>query len=138
MRFWCLNFKIFSKISNLNWFFAQTRKILSLGFLISFKIIKSFQNSIKTALIFIKISFFKSKFAKISWQVSKFCRFPLIFRLIFLIFSLASGGSASEPPTNPYFQNFRKFSLNFREHFDYFLINFQKIAKFTCKFFKKL
>ena len=33
-------------------------KILSLGFLISFEIIKAFQNSIKIALLFIKISFF--------------------------------------------------------------------------------
>ena len=78
-----VNFKIFSKVSNLNWFFAQTRKNLSLGFLLSLKIIKSFQNSIKIALIFIKIRFFKLKFAKISWKVSNFCSFPLIFRLLF-------------------------------------------------------
>ena len=51
-------FEIFSKMSNINWFFAQTRKHSSLDFLISFKIIKAFQNSIKIALIFIKISFF--------------------------------------------------------------------------------
>ena len=66
LRFVHVNLKIFSKISNLNWFFAQTRKDLSLGFLISFKIIQSFHNSIKIALISIKIRFFKSKFAKIS------------------------------------------------------------------------
>ena len=83
LRFLYVNFKIFSQISNLNWFFAQKRKILPLAFLIYFRIIKDFQNSIKFALIFIKISFVKSKFAKISWKVSKFCRFPLIFRLIF-------------------------------------------------------
>ena len=83
LRFLYVNFKIFSKISNLNWFFTQTCKNLSLGFLFSFIIIKAFQNSIKIALILIKISFFKSKFAKISWKVSKFCRFPLIFRLVF-------------------------------------------------------
>ena len=112
------------------------RKYLSLGFLISFTIIKAFQNSLEIALIFIKISFFKSKFAKISWKVLKFCRFPLIFRLIFLIFSLASGAPPPETPTNPYFQNFLNFSLNFRENFDKILTNFQKIAKFTCKFSK--
>ena len=39
------------------WFCAQTRKNLSLGFLLSFKNIKSFQNSIKITLIFIKILF---------------------------------------------------------------------------------
>ena len=81
-----VNFKIFSDISILNWFFAQMRKDLSLGFLLSFKFIKSFQNSIKIALIFIKISFFKSKFATISWKFSKFCSFPLLFRLLFRIF----------------------------------------------------
>ena len=37
-------------------------------------------------------------------------------------------------PTNPYFQNFQKFPLNFRENFDKMLKGFQKIAKFTCKF----
>ena len=67
-NFACVNFKIFSEISNLNWFFAQTRKNLPLGFLLSLTIIKSFQNSIKIALIVIKISFFKSTFAKRSWK----------------------------------------------------------------------
>ena len=38
-----VNFKMFSKISNLNWFFAQTHKILPLGFLISFRIMNDFQ-----------------------------------------------------------------------------------------------
>ena len=54
-----LNLKIVSIFSNLNWFFAQTRKGLPLGFLISFRIIIDFQKSIKHALIFIKIIFFK-------------------------------------------------------------------------------
>ena len=62
--------------------------------------------------------------------------FSIDFSTSFLTFSLASGGSPLEPPTNPYFQNFLKFSLNFRENFDKILKNFQKIAKFTCKFSK--
>ena len=77
LRFVYVNFKIFSKISNLKWSFAKTRKTLPLGFLISFRIIKDFQNSIKLALICIKISFFKSKFAINSWKFSTFCRFHL-------------------------------------------------------------
>ena len=64
LRFLYVNLKVLSKISNFNWFFAQTRKDLPLGFLISIRIIKDFQKSIKFALSFIKISFFKSKFAK--------------------------------------------------------------------------
>ena len=52
LRFWYVNYKIFSKISRINWFFAQTRKNLSLGFVISFRFITDFQNSIKIALIF--------------------------------------------------------------------------------------
>ena len=39
--------------------FDQSSKDLPLDFLISFRIIKGFQNSIILALIFIKISFFK-------------------------------------------------------------------------------
>ena len=35
--------KFSQKISNLNWFLAQTRKDLPLSFLISFRIIKDFQ-----------------------------------------------------------------------------------------------
>ena len=58
-------FESFSKNSNLNWFFAQTRKDLQLGFLISFRIINDFQRSTKPIFIIIKISFFKSKFAKL-------------------------------------------------------------------------
>ena len=64
-------------MSNLNWFFAQMSKHLSPGFLISFKIIKAFQNSIKIALIYIKISFFKSKFAYVykNWVQGSRVRF---------------------------------------------------------------
>ena len=80
----CMQILKFSqKFLILNGFSSKTRKNLQLGFLISFWIIKDFQKSIKFALIFIKISFFKSKFAKYLWKFSKFCRFPLIFRLIF-------------------------------------------------------
>ena len=67
----------------------------------------------------------------------KIFQFSIYFSTTFLIFSLASGGgSAPEPPTNPYFQNFLTFSLNFRENFDNIFQNFQKIAKCTCKFSK--
>ena len=52
------------------------------------------------------------------------------FPTIFLIFSLASGDPPPEPATNPYFQNFLNFSLNFRENFDKILKDFQKIEKF--------
>ena len=48
-------FKIFLRNSNLNWFLAQTRKGLELGFLISFIIMKDFQLTIMFTLIFIKI-----------------------------------------------------------------------------------
>ena len=68
-------------------------------------------------------------------------QFSIDFSTNFVIFSLASGGSAPEPPTNPYFQNFLNFSLNFRENFDKifnksqnFLKNFQKIIKFSLIF----
>ena len=128
MRFLHVNFKIFSKISNPNWFFAQTRKNLSLAFLVSFILIKAFQNSIKIALIMIKISFFKSKFAKVSRKVSKFFSFPLIFGLLFNIFASFRGlRPPPEPPTSPYLESFLNFSLNFLRKFRY---NLQKIAKF--------
>ena len=65
----------------------------------------------------------------------KILQFSIDFSTTFLIFSLASG-SSPQPPTNPYFQNFLKFPLNFRENFDKILKKFQKIAKFTCKFAK--
>ena len=42
LRFSYLNFKIFSKLFNLHWFMAQTRKNWPLGFLITFRIIKEF------------------------------------------------------------------------------------------------
>ena len=72
-------------LKNFNSFlvFRPNAKISSLGFLISFKIIKAFQHSLKVALIFIQIRLFKSKFANISCKVSKFCSFLLIFRLLF-------------------------------------------------------
>ena len=140
MRFWYVNFKIFSKISNLNWFFAQTRKDLSLGFWISFRIIKASQNSIKIALIFIKIRFLKSKFAKLHENLQKFAGFHWFFGYFFNIFH-SFGGSAPRPSTNPYFQNFLNFSLNFRENFDKifkksqnFLKNFQIIIIFSLIF----
>ena len=75
LRFLHVNYKIFSEISNLNWFFAQTRKNLSLGFLISFKIIKAFQNSIKIALIFIKISFLNQNSLKFHEKFHNFAVF---------------------------------------------------------------
>ena len=37
--------------------------------------------------------------------------------------------SFPEPPTNPYFQNFLNFSLNFRENFDKILKIFQNSLK---------
>ena len=63
----------------------------------------------------------------------KILQFSIDFSTNFLIFSLASGGSA---PRTPYKSIFPKFSINFRENFDQILKNFQKIAKFTCKFSK--
>ena len=63
----------------------------------------------------------------------KILPFSIDFSTSFLTFSLASGGSA---PLTPYKSIFPKFSLNFRENFDKILKNFQKIAKFTCKFSK--
>ena len=56
----------------------------------------------------------------------------------FLIISLASGGSAPEPPIDAYFQNFLYFSLNFRENYDKILKSFQKSVKICFKIFKKL
>ena len=53
LRFLYINFKIFSTNFNSHWFIAQTLKDLALGFLISFRIIKDFQNSIKFALMFL-------------------------------------------------------------------------------------
>ena len=134
MRFLHVNFKIFSKISNLNWFFAQTRKNLSLGFFLFLKIIKSFQNSIILALIFIKIRFFKSKFAKIHEKFQNFAVFHCFFAYFFKYFRSLQGAPPREPLTNPYFQNFLKFFLHFRENFDKILKKIQKIAKFPYKF----
>ena len=124
MRFLYVNFKIFSKISNLNWFFAQTRKILSLGFLISFRIIKNFQNSVKLPLIFIKISVFKSKFAKNSGKFSKSSGFHWFFYWFFNIFASFAGLH----PRSPYKSIFPKFFLTFSR--------IHKIAKFPKKFSK--
>ena len=59
----------------------------------------------------------------------KILQFSIDFSTTFLMFSLASGSSTPEPPTNQYFQNFLKFSLNFRENFDKILKNFQKMHK---------
>ena len=56
-----VNLKIFSKISNLNWFFSQPRKDLPLHFWISCECIKDFQISIKVALIFLLKLAFSSK-----------------------------------------------------------------------------
>ena len=52
--------KFFHKFQ-LNWFFAQTRKDLPLGFLISFRIIKNVQYPTKLALIIVKIKFSNTK-----------------------------------------------------------------------------
>ena len=54
----------------------------------------------------------------------------------FVIISLASGGSAHEPPPSPYFQNFLNFSLHFHVNFDRIFKILQKIAKFPLKFLK--
>ena len=64
----------------------------------------------------------------------KILQFSIDFSTTFLIFSLASGGSAPRTPSNPYFQNFLKFSLNFRENFDTILKIFQKIINFSLIF----
>ena len=105
-------------------------KDLSLLFLYSFRLIKSFQNSIKLSLISIKLSFFKWKFAKLSWNVSTFCSFPFIFVTIFW---LASGGSAPELSINPIFLKFSKRFLKFSRNFDKILKKLQKIEKFPYK-----
>ena len=88
--------KCYSFLKNLNWFFAQTRKNLQLGFLISLKIRKNFQNPTKLNLtIIIKISLLTKKLSHNSWKLSKNCMFPLIFRLIFNNFVSVRG---SAPP----------------------------------------
>ena len=46
-------------------------------------------------------------------------------------------GSAPEPPTNAYFQNFLNFSLSFRVNFDKILKTF-KNCKISFKIFNKL
>ena len=66
----------------------------------------------------------------------KMLQFSIDFRLLFLIFSLASGSSAPEPPTNPYFQNFLKFPQNFCENFDKVLKNFKNSQNFQLNFQK--
>ena len=130
LRFLYVNFKLFSRISNLNWFFAQTRKILPLGFLISFRIIIDFQHSKTFALIFIKISLFKSKFRKNSWKLEKFFRFPLFLTNVFNIFASFGGSAPGPTPYKSIFRNFSKFFPNFRNKLDKILKKFQKIAKF--------
>ena len=135
MRFLYVNFKIFSKISNLNGYFAKTRKNLSLCLLISFKIIKAFQNSIKIALIFIKICFLSQNSLKFHEKFQNFAVFHWFFGYFF-IFSLASGGSAARTPYKSIFPKFSKFFLNFRENFDNIFKKFQNIAKFPYKFSK--
>ena len=55
-----LNFKILSTNFNLREFLAKSRKNAGLAFLIYFSIVKDFQTSIRFALPFINISFFKS------------------------------------------------------------------------------
>ena len=57
------------------------------------------------------------------------------FSTNFLNLSLASVGSAPEPPTNSYFQNFLNLFVNFRENRDKIL---QVIAKFPLKFSKNI
>ena len=130
LRLLYVNFKIFSRISNLNWFFAQTHKILPLGFLISFGIIINFQHSKTFALIFIKISLFKSKFRKNSWKLEKFFRFPLFLTNVFNIFASFGGSAPGPTPYKSIFRNFSKFFPNFRNKLDKILKKFQKIAKF--------
>ena len=68
----------------------------------------------------------------------KILQFSIAFSTTFLIFSLASGGGAPEPPTNPYFQNFLHFSLRFREKLVVILKNFPELAKFNDKFSKNI
>ena len=74
----------------------------------------------------------------------KILQFSIDFSPTFLYFRLLRGAPPHEPPTNPYFQNFLKFPLNFRENFDKILknfkksqnlhVNFQKIIKFSLIF----
>ena len=87
LRFLYVTLKNFSKISNLNWFFAQTRKNLPLGFLISFRIIKDYQEPTKL-ILFMKI--FKMLQVSIDFSTN----FLIIFR------------QPSEPHTNADFQSF--------------------------------
>ena len=135
LRFYYGNFKIFSKISNLNWFFGQTSKNLSLAFLISFGLIKHFPNFIKIPLTFIRIGVYKWEFARDSWKSSTFYRFPLIFRLIYFSIFTSFWAPIPEPPTNPYFQMFLKCFLHFRENFVKILKVFQKTRKIPLKIF---
>ena len=51
------------------------------------------------------------------------------FGTSFLIFSLASRGSAPEPPTSPYLESFLNFSLNFWENFDNIFKNSENFLK---------
>ena len=68
-------------------------------------------------------------------QISKNWRFPLIFRVTFLINSLASGVRL-RTPKNADFQIFLNYYPNFREKFDKNLKNFGKNCKFSIKIIK--
>ena len=109
LRFLYGNFKIFSKISNLNWFFGQTRKILLQGFLISFRFIIIFQNSNKIALIFIKIS----RFVKIRYKFMKIFEMLLVSIDFWTNFFNIFASFWGLRPRTPDKSIFRKFSKIF-------------------------
>ena len=83
IRFSCVKFKIFRKISNLNWFFAQTRKSVPRGFLISFRLSKYFQTSFNLALIFIKIDFLNKNSPIIDEKFEKISQVSIFFDKVF-------------------------------------------------------
>ena len=80
-----VNFSNFSKISNLNWFFAQTRKKLQLAFLISFRIIKASQSSIKIHLILLKLALSSQNSPRIHENRQNSDSFHWIFDYVFNI-----------------------------------------------------
>ena len=71
-----VNFKIFSKKFNFHWFLAQTRKDLPLDLIISFRIFKDFQKSIKFALFLLKLALSSQNSLKIHENFQNFGVFP--------------------------------------------------------------
>ena len=129
------NSKIFLKILNPRWFLSQTRWSLPIGYFISFRFMRDFQESMKTPLIPIEIYFKKAKSIIFLVTFLKIAGFHWYFFKHFD--KVARRGIRLWAPINGRMNFSKYFSKLSRKNSSTFFEVLEKPAHFSLKTFKK-